>query len=198
MGNMWNERYSSSEYFYGTNANDFLIVSSGLISKNGHVLCLAEGEGRNAVFLASTGLKLSAVDFSEVGKEKTLKLAAEKKQIIDYTVADLNNYEMPKNLDAVVSIWCHLPLDLRKKVHHNTEEALKSGGLFILESYNPKQLEFKTGGPQNRELLYTDEEIRSDFKNIQWLLVQNTLREIKEGNGHLGGSSTLQMIGRKK
>lgn len=195
---MWDERYSQTEYFYGKNPNDFLRIASALISKGSDVLCLAEGEGRNAVFLASLGFNVSAVDFSVVGKEKAMSLAASQNVKIDYLIADLNEFTFPKKFTAVISIWCHLSKELRQKVHAQSEKNLLPGGFFILESYNPKQLEFKTGGPPTVELLYTEDQIKSDFNSLDWLLAQNTERTIAEGVGHLGRSSTLQMIGIKR
>ncbi len=198
MGNMWDDRYSIADYYYGKKVNSFLQVVAGLIPKGGEVLCLAEGEGRNAVYLASLGLNVTAVDFSVIGREKALALAASQNCNIDYLIADLNNFIFPKKFDAVISIWCHLPRELRQKIHKQSEAGLVAGGLFILESYNPKQLEYKTGGPANRELLYTEPEITEDFFEIEWLLSQEAERVISEGTGHAGKSATLQMIGRKK
>lgn len=198
MGNMWDERYSQKEYFYGKNPNDFLRIASALIPKGSDVLCLAEGEGRNAVFLAHQGFKVTAIDFSVIGKEKAMSLAASQNVEIDYLIADLNEFIFPKKFTAIISIWCHLPKDLRQKVHAQTEINLLPGGFFILESYNPKQLEFKTGGPPTVDLLYTEDQIKSDFNSLDWILAQNTERTITEGTGHLGRSSTLQMIGCKR
>ena len=195
---MWDDRYSQSEYFYGKNPNTFLTVAAGLVPKSAVVLCLAEGEGRNAVYLASLGLNVAAVDFSAVAKEKALALATSKNVHIKYLLSDLNEFIFPTNLDAVVSIWCHLPKNLRQTIHRQTEESLVSGGIFILEAYNPKQLEFKTGGPSTVDLLYTEEDIRNDFQHMEWILAQETLQNIKEGTGHSGMSSTLQMIGKKR
>jgi SAM-dependent methyltransferase len=198
MGNMWDERYSQTEYFYGTKPNNFLQIASALIPKGADVLCLAEGEGRNAVYLAAQGFNVTAVDFSSIGKEKALVLADREKVKIEYIVCDLNEFIFPKKYAAVLSIWCHLPMKLRQTVHQKAEASLIPGGLFILESYNPKQLENKTGGPSSVELLYRDEDVKKDFNEIEWVLVQNTQRFISEGNGHLGNSSTLQMIGEKR
>lgn len=198
MGNMWDERYSQTDYFYGKNPNEFLTIAAALIPKGAKVLALADGEGRNGVYLAKQGLNITAVDFSVIGKEKAMALAKKENVELDYIIADLNEFKFPQKIDAVVSIWCHLPESLRKKVHKQTEDNLVNGGLFILESYNPKQLEFKTGGPASVDLLYTVDQIKSDFQAMDWILTQNTLKDITEGTGHQGMSSTLQMIGRKR
>lgn len=198
MSEMWDERYSQIEYFYGKNPNNFLQMTSGIIPRGADVLCLAEGEGRNAVYLASQGYNVTAVDFSIAGKEKALTLAKNKNVKIEYLIADLNDFIFPKKFAAVISIWCHLPEDLRRKVHKHVEDGLIPGGLFILESYNPAQLEYKTGGPRSTDLLYTEAQVVSDFQTLEWMLIQNTIRYIDEGTGHSGMSSTLQMIGRKK
>ena len=127
-----------------------------------------------------------------------MALAASKNIKIDYLISDLNDFIFPKKFDAVISIWAHMPELLRKKIHKQTEDALVSSGLFILESYNPKQLDYKTGGPASTDLLYTDDQIKSDFHAIDWVISQDTIRNISEGTGHLGMSSTLQMIGRRR
>jgi cyclopropane fatty-acyl-phospholipid synthase-like methyltransferase len=195
---MWDERYSQTEYFYGKNPNEFLTIAEALIPRGTNVLAIADGEGRNGVYLAKQGLNITAVDFSTVGREKALALAASQNVKLDYLIADLNEFIFPRKFDAVVSIWVHMPETLRKKVHKQIEENLVKGGLFILESYTPKQLEFNTGGPSSVDMLYTEEQIKSDFDSIEWILAQETLKNITEGAGHLGKSSTLQMIGRKR
>ena len=144
---MWNERYSTQEYVYGTLPNEFLIQTSSRISGN-NVLCLAEGEGRNAVYLAREGYDVLAVDASPVGLEKAEILADDSYVNIDTCVADLSDYDIqPKQWDGIVSIFCHLPADVRQRLHKQVVKGLKPGGKLVLEAYHPRQAERPTGGP---------------------------------------------------
>ena len=131
---MWNQRYSSDEFAYGTEPNTFLVENAKLLT--GPVLSLAEGEGRNAVFLASLGLDVLGVDGSEVGLEKAQKLAASKGVEIKTEIADLATYEPPVNFyGSVVSISAHLPSDVRRRLYPSVEQSLKLGGIILLEAY---------------------------------------------------------------
>jgi len=199
MKEMWEQRYAGEEYFYGTKPNDFLKLSSHMLKPHSNILCLAEGEGRNAVYLASLGHMVTAVDFSESGKKKALELAAKRNVEVQYTLSDLMDFDFgQEQWDAVVSIFCHLPPAIRYKVHSRVEQGLKPGGLFILESYNPEQLTQNTGGPKNIEMLYTPDLIKKDFTQLNWETLRNNKREVIEGIGHTGASFVLQAIGIKK
>jgi SAM-dependent methyltransferase len=196
--NRGDEKCSEVEFYYGKNPNDFLKATANIISKNGEVLSIAEGEGRNAVFLAELGFKVTAMDYSVVGKDRALSFAHSRNVKIDYLIADLNDFQFPQKFDAVISMWSHMEKKLRKKFYAEVEENLKNGGVFILEAYNPKQLQYKTGGPSDLELLLTVDEVKSDFTKMEWIIAQDTIRHISEGTGHLGMSSTIQMLGIKK
>ena len=134
----WNERYQDESFFYGKEPNDFLKENIELIKPGSKILCLAEGEGRNAVYLATKGFFVTAIDQSSVGLEKLKLLATENNVIVETMVADLNDYQIEENKwDVILSIWCHLPSELRKKVHANCVKGLKQNGIFILEAYIP-------------------------------------------------------------
>ncbi|MGZ3788513.1 MAG: class I SAM-dependent methyltransferase [Bacteriovorax sp.] len=198
MKSRWNGRYQGANFFYGKEPNDFLKEVAGLIPPESRVLCLGEGEGRNAVYLATQGHKVVAIDQSEVGLKKLQHLALEKKVSVETIVADLNDYKIEENKwGAIVSIWCHLPTLLRKKVHAECVKGLKTSGLFILEAYTPKQLEFKTGGPDNIDLLMTERALRSELKGLHFLRLMDFTREIHEGQGHNGTSAVIQVLARK-
>jgi SAM-dependent methyltransferase len=150
---MWDERFSSSEYIYGTAPNDFLASVASQIPQ-GKVLCLADGEGRNGTHLASLGYEVVAVDGSSVGLAKTQKLAQEKQVEICTIHADLADFVIESQTwDGIVSIFCHLPPELRAKVHHQAMQGLKPNGVFILEAFAPEQLPYNTGGPKNIDML---------------------------------------------
>jgi SAM-dependent methyltransferase len=197
MKEFWDERYVGKEYFYGTHPNHFLTTVTGLLPERSNILCVGEGEGRNAVFLARQGFNVTAVDYSVEGKKKALTLAQQNEVVIDYQLSGLENFNFgSKKWDAVVSIFCHLPVGIRADVHGQLEKSLKVNGLFIIQAYNPKQLEFNTGGPKDNSMLYTDSLLRDDFKGLEWLKLENSLTEISEGLGHHGLSSVLNGIGR--
>src|SRR5215510_1283352 len=131
---MWNERYASNVFAYGTEPNSFLVQNASLLTSP--VLSLGEGEGRNAVFLASLGLDVLGVDASDVGLAKAQKLAASRGLAIRTEVADLTSYEPPENhYGSVISISAHLPSQLRNRLYPQVERSLKSGGIILLEAY---------------------------------------------------------------
>ncbi len=198
MNNPWDDRYSRSEFFYGSEPNDFLVEQSGTIPVGGSVLCLAEGEGRNAVYLAQQGFKVTGVDGSAVGLEKAQRLAAERGVQIQTVVSDLADYDMGVACwDAIVSIWCHLPQPLRTAVHQQAVRALRPGGVFILEAYNPEQLTYKTGGPPTVDLLMTVQDLRNELAGLDLTIAQEVVRDVHEGAGHDGPSAVTQILGVK-
>jgi SAM-dependent methyltransferase len=195
---MWDERYSGSGYFYGTEPNDFLREQAAAIPPGGNVLCLAEGEGRNAVFLGSRGLHVVALDQSGEGLRKTLKLAAARSVTVATIQADLGSYAIePDSWDAIVSIWCHLPSTLRARVHAQVVAGLKPGGVFLLEAYRPEQLRFGTGGPKESDLMPTLAQLRQELAGLEFRHMAELEREIHEGQGHSGPSAVVQVIARR-
>lgn len=196
--NPWDERYAHEAFFYGAEPNDFLVQQCHRIPAGGSVLCLAEGEGRNAVYLAQQGFTVTGVDSSAVGLEKAQRLAHERGVRIHTVVADLADYEMGTNAwDAIVSIWCHLPQPLRSGVHQRAVQALRPGGVLILEAYHPEQLTYKTGGPPVVELLMTVEDLRKEFQGLDLHIAQEIIRDVREGRGHHGMSAVTQILGVK-
>jgi SAM-dependent methyltransferase len=194
----WDERYSSPGYFYGTEPNDFLRDRCMAIRQGGDVLCLAEGEGRNAVFLATQGFHVLAVDQSAVGLDKARRLAAEKGVDIDTAVADLATYAIePDHWDGIVSIWCHVPAPLRVELHRRVAAGLKPGGVFILEAYTPAQLAYGTGGPTNAELLPTLTELRRELAGLELVHAVERERVVHEGGGHNGLSAVVDVVARR-
>lgn len=196
---MWNQRYSEPGFAYGTEPNDFLAANAErCLPANGEVLCLAEGEGRNAVFLARLGFLATGVDSSAVGLEKARALAAQHGVDIQTVVADLEEFELgTARWDGIVSIWCHTPSDLRARLHRSVVAALRPGGVLLLESYTPKQLEYKTGGPPTAELMMTLAAVREELAGLEFLDAEEKLREVHEGKYHDGMSAVLQVVARK-
>ncbi len=195
----WDARYNSTEYVFGKEPNDFLKAQVAQIPAGGRVLCLGEGEGRNAVFLAKQGFRVVAVDLSQVGLNKTQELSRENGVTVETICADLSDFEIgAETWDAIVSIWCHLPSDLRKRVHAASHRGLQVGGVFILEAYRPEQIALNTGGPKNLDMLYSLNDLKTDLHAMN-LLHANTLeRDVQEGEGHSGHSAVVQIVARKE
>lgn len=195
----WDERFAQDAYVYGTEPNDFLrAFASKLPPPPARVLSLAEGEGRNGVYLAGLGHEVTAVDSSRVGLEKARRLADEKGVEIETVQADLASYAIePAAWDVVVSIFCHLPPELRRRVHRQVVEGLRPGGMVLLEAYTPEQLRHRTGGPPRLELLYTAELLREDFAGLEFLHLEELERDVTEGILHRGLAAVVQLLARK-
>ena len=194
---MWNQRYDSDQFVYGTKPNSFLVENAKILV--GPVLSLAEGEGRNAVFLASLGLDVLGVDGSEVGLAKAQKLAASRGLTIQTEVVDLAIYEPMENFyGSVVSISAHLPSEHRKRLHRLVERCLKPGGIILLEAYTKAQVTRDTGGPKDPDMLMSRVELEKEFPNCEPILSQEIEREVVEGEFHTGLASVVQFIARKK
>jgi SAM-dependent methyltransferase len=194
---MWNERYASDEFAYGTEPNAFLAQNAKLLT--GPVLSLAEGEGRNVVFLASLGLDVLGVDGSGVGLAKAHKLAAARGVAIRTEVVDLAAYEPPKNFfRSVISISAHLPSDIRKRLYPLVERSLKPGGIILLEAYGKAQIARNTGGPKDPDMLMARTDLEKEFPHCEPLLSREVEREVVEGKFHTGLASVVQFIARKK
>ena len=156
MANFWDSRFGGPEYVYGTEPNDLLREQASLLPLPGPILSLAEGEGRNAVFLASRGYRVTAMDSSAVGLGKARLLAAARGVEIETVHADLADFDLGiERWGGVVSIWCHLPSVLRADVHARIRRSMKPGGVFLLEHYHPRQIPYNTGGPKDPDLLVT-------------------------------------------
>jgi len=193
---MWNQRYSEPGFAYGTNPNDFLVASTVLLQPESEVLCLAEGEGRNAVYLASLGHRVTAVDSSAVGLKKARSLAQEHSVTIQTIEADLDDFIIGSgSFQAIVSIFCHLPPLVRTRLHQRICEGLTPGGVFILEGFARRQTELDTGGPRNIELLMDLEDLKRELDQLELSQAIETEREIHEGSYHHGAAAVIQITG---
>lgn len=195
-GPSWDERFAGADFFYGTAPNDFLAAHAGELS--GPVLSLAEGEGRNAVFLAQRGLDVLGVDLAATGLHKAERLAAERGVRIRTQQADLADYvPEPGAWGAVVSVFAHLPGAVRARLYPRIEAALAPGGLLLMEAYSEDQLRHATGGPKDIDMLMSVDKVRAGFPHLQPVLLRQIEREVHEGRGHTGLASVVQFIGRK-
>ena len=194
----WDERYGTDDYLYGTEPNDFLKSVADMIPPKSSVLCLADGEGRNGVYLAELGHRVTSVDVSAVGLRKAEQLAASKGVQIETVKADLAEHDLGVGcVDAVVSIFCHLPPEPRVLAYGRVAKALKPGGLLILEAYTPEQLKFGTGGPPVPELTLTADLVRELLPDLAFERCEELERDVIEGRGHTGQASVVQAIGRR-
>lgn len=195
--NFWNQRYQQPGFAYGREPNDFLREQAAALVP-GRALCLAEGEGRNAVHLAKGGHRVIAQDISSVGLQKAHDLATLHGVAIETLCCDLADWHSePHSVDLVVAIWMHLPPQLRAAVHQQAVAALRPGGILILEAYTPRQLELGTGGPPVVELLVEPADLRQELTGLEMLHLEETRRLIHEGDYHQGESAVVQAVGRK-
>jgi len=194
---MWNQKYDCDGYFYGTQPNQWLVMNRHRFAKSGSALAIADGEGRNGVYLASLGLQTTSMDASEVGVAKAAALA--KQQGVEMTTlhADLNEYQpQPESMDVIAAIYAHLPALLRIKTHRACVAALKPGGLFVLEAFHPNQLGRSSGGPGNLDLLYDVESIVDDLAGLKILEAQSGLTWLDEGR-HDGEGYVTRVVAQR-
>lgn len=194
---MWDQRYGEPGFAYGTEPNDFLRSVAERIPP-GPVLCLAEGEGRNATFLAGSGHEVTAVDLSAVGMRKAAELARSRGVSIHTVVADLAHFPIaPGAWSGIVSISAHVPPDTRRALHASVVRGLAPGGVLVLEAYTPAQVGRGTGGPPVAELTMTLAALRDELAGLTFLHAVEIEREVVEGRFHTGMAAVVQVLARK-
>ena len=193
----WNSRYSEQEFAYGTKPNEFLKEQLKNL-KTGTALFLGEGEGRNAVYAATLGWQVDAVDFSSSAKVKALKLAEKNNAKINYEVFDLNEYGFKENYyDLVVMIFLHLPLELREKVFKDSINSLKRNGILLVEAFNKNQINNSSGGPQSLDLLYSENDVLGLVNDLRTETIETKSIELDEGEYHNGKADVIRYVGVK-
>jgi Methyltransferase domain len=197
MTSLWDDRYSSKEYVYGTIPNEFL--KSELVKVQiGKILFPAEGEGRNAVFASTLGWDVTAFDSSLIGKKKADELAAIKKVSINYLLSDFDKFEAEENsFDCIALIYAHTPDSLRMKVHKKLMEYLKPGGKLILEGFSKNQINNSSGGPKNLDMLFSKEMLLDDFSDLSQKTIYEEDIQLSEGQLHKGNASVIRFVGIK-
>jgi len=195
----WDKRYARDGYLFGTLPNAFLAGQAIRLNAGQRALCVADGEGRNSVWLARQGLKVSAFDISPVGVEKARQLADMQRVTVDYAIADVATWAWPEaKFDVVAAIFVQFAdPELRAFMFKAMLKALKPGGLVLLQGYTPKQLEYKTGGPPQVEHLYTEAMLREAFAGCEILELRAHESEIDEGSQHSGMSALIDLVTRK-
>lgn len=195
----WQERYATPDYTFGKEPNEFLVRCRALLPRTGKALAVADGEGRNGVWLAQQGLDVLSIDFSPAAQAKARALAAEQKVAITFLEADIHAWPYPEDaFDVVAEIFTQFsPPAERARKWAGMRRALKSGGLLIVQGYTPKQLDYGTGGPKQVEHLYTRDMLERAFGDLADVAIVEEERELNEGAGHSGISAVIGLTARK-
>lgn len=196
---MWDERYSGSGYLFGTEPAAGLRAHAHRLEPGSHCLCIADGEGRNSVWLAGEGHAVTAWDGSSIAIEKARKLAADRRVSVDFSVQTAENFDWSaRQYDAVIAIFIQFADPaLRHKIFQGMKDATRPGGMILLHGYTPKQLEFKTGGPPFAENLYTEDLLKESFEDFDIELLKSYEQTLEEGSGHSGRSALIDLVARK-
>lgn len=196
----WNRRFEVPDYVFGTEPNEWLRSHAGVWKPGQRILSVADGEGRNSVWLARQGLQVDAFDVSEVGIAKARALASSQGVAVNFTVSDCDAFPWPETAyDGVVAIFIQFAdPPLRERLFEHMRRSLKPGGLLILQGYSPKQLEYKTGGPGVASHLYTPELLRAAFDGMDIGELREYEAELAEGPGHRGRSALIGLVARKR
>lgn len=196
----WNQRFSVDDYIFGKGPNAFLASRRALFRPGMRALSVADGEGRNSVWLASLGLAVTAFDFSPVGVEKARALAREAGVKADHRVSDIFRWNWTeREYDAVVVIFAQfMGAEARKPLFEGMKAALAPGGVLVMQGYTPRQMDYLTGGPKENENFYTPELLREAFRDMEILHLREHDEIIDEGNAHQGMSALVDLVARKR
>ena len=195
----WEDRFSAAGYIFGTEPNYFLALCRALLPKSGKALAVADGEGRNGVWLAEQGLDITSIDFSPAAQAKAVALAKQRGVDVTFLLADIHDWEYPEErYDLVVEIFTQFSTPAeRARKWAGMRKALKPGGLLIIQGYTPKQLQHGTGGPKEVENLYTRDMLLAAFGDLSDVQIIEEEREIHEGTAHGGMSAVIGLTARK-
>ena len=196
---MWNQRYEGEALLFGEAPNEYLLSQAARLPHGGRALCVADGEGRNSVWLAGRGLRVDAFDIAEVGVAKARRLAAAQGVEVNFAVADCDGFAWPEAAyDGVAAIFVQFADPaLRARLFGHIRRCLKPGGTLVLQGYTPRQLEYKTGGPPHVEHLYTEPMLRSAFAALHIEELAEYEDILTEGSGHRGRSALIGLVARR-
>ena len=197
MKNIWDERFATPEYIYGTLPNSFFKQFIDTV-KSGTLLLPAEGEGRNALYALQKGWNVTAVDYSVEGRNKALKLARSNGFNLNYVVADLAGWDTVLEVDSIALLYAHFPPETRLNIHIKLASMLLPGGKLLIEAFSKHQLQFDSGGPRNSEMLYSAEILGQDFAGLEIEYLEELVIELDEGGFHQGQAAVVRMIANKK
>ncbi|MFM7227731.1 MAG: SAM-dependent methyltransferase [Betaproteobacteria bacterium] len=195
----WDARFSSDEYIFGTEPNVWLAQHADLLKPGMRVLAVADGEGRNSVWLAKQGLQVDAFDISPVGIDKARKLAHQQGVDINFSIHSVEDYPWSTGTyDAVVAIFIQFAdPETRAALFKRMKSALKPDGVILLHGYTAKQLDYKTGGPPNLSHLYTEDLLKESFSDLAIAELTAYEQVLTEGSQHHGQSALIGMVARK-
>jgi cyclopropane fatty-acyl-phospholipid synthase-like methyltransferase len=195
----WEARYAAPGYLFGTEPNAFLKSKAHLLRPGQKALSIADGEGRNGVFLAQLGLDVLSIDISPSALAKAHKLANERGVALRTELTDLHGWQWPvEAFDVIVGIFIQFsPPKARQEIFAKIKRALKPGGLLLLEGYRPEQIEYKTGGPSDPERLYTRARLQEAFGDFCSLEIEEHDSVVSEGRHHVGMMALIDLVGRK-
>ncbi len=196
MQALWNSKFSRDGFLYGTEVNNFIKENSHLIKKGSKVLCLGEGEGRNALFLAKKGLHVEALDASDIGLKKLQQRALKENVAITIRHTLLENWQAAHKYDVIISTFIHLKRDEQKNMFIKAIDALEENGYFIAEFFSIDQMNFLSGGPKNTNLLYQLDELYKLFSSLPCTIykLSQEIVVLDEGKGHRGEASVIRMV----
>lgn len=195
----WDARYAGEGYLFGTEPNEFLASCRGLLDDGGRVLCVADGEGRNSVWLAEQGFRVDAFDASPVGVAKARRLAADRGVTVRFDVAEAEAWGWPEGAyDAIAAIFIQFaPPPMRRRLFARMERALRPGGLLLLEGYRLEQLAYGTGGPRVGDQLYDEEQLRRELAGLSLESLRSYDAVVDEGPAHSGMSALIDVVARR-
>jgi SAM-dependent methyltransferase len=195
----WNARFAGEDFLFGEEPNTFLRTQAHWLRPGGSVLCVADGEGRNSVWLAEQGLHVTAFDFAPNAVAKAKRLAQRHNVIVNHELGDAYTWPWTiKRYDALVAVFIQfVPPDLRDSVFAGMQSAVAPGGLLLLEGYRPEQVDYRTGGPPRREHMYTRDWLESTFAGWEILVINDYDAVIQEGRAHNGMSALIDLVARK-
>ncbi len=189
----WNEKFAKDGYLYGINPNEFLASKLNLFKKDSKLLCLGEGEGRNAIFFAKNGFKVKAIDASNIGLEKLQKRAKEQNLDINTLCIDLNHWQANEKYDVIIASYLHMYKNEREELFFKIENSLNIKGYFVAEFFSQNQLSYNSGGPKDTELLYTIEDFKNNFNSCTKQISEEIVF-LNEGRGHQGEASVIRVV----
>jgi len=198
MSEFWDQKYSRDDYFYGEQPNTFVTTQACRLTPGARVLVLGDGEGRNGVWLAEQGFDVTGIDASKIGCEKAQSLAKRRGVQLQVICANLLQWSWPENeFDAVVIVYLHFMPEARRQVYPQAVQALKPGGLLLVELFHPGQLGYQSGGPKDERMLVTSQTLADELADMRWLLLTEGYVWLDEGPGHQGQAYVSQAVGQR-
>ncbi len=195
MTGFWDNRYSDKQFVYGVQPNAYIKKKLDKLTP-GKILFPAEGEGRNAIYAAKLGWDVTAFDSSEVGKSKALHLAEQNQVSLNYIISDAESFISKEKFDVLALCYAHFSFETRPQIHKQLVSYVKPGGIIIFEAFSKEQLEYNSGGPKNEKMLFSIEEIKNEFPNVEFTELTKKLVELNEGEHHKGTASVIRFVGK--